>query len=132
MLDRPKLDAPDTSLPWQKNVQGLREARLYPLRFDFREHWVPSLVRGDPDQPLTFTIANDSDVVHNLSVEVQGIDIDIPPATTLPVRVQLPSAGSLLFFCKYHEDAGMVGELLAGSAPPTLSHRIYVGPYPGY
>ncbi len=81
-------------------------------------YFKPTFLRGDPGQTLTLTIENESGALHNFSVAGQPIDVDIPAKGKIQVRVTFPTAGAARFFCKYHADQGMNGELLAGDATP--------------
>lgn len=81
-------------------------------------YFQPTFLRGEPGQQLTLTIDNESDTLHNLSVEGQSIDEDIPSDGKVEVQVTFPESGVLTFFCKYHRGQGMAGQLLAGDAQP--------------
>jgi plastocyanin len=59
-----------------------------------------------------FSIRNAGSVLHNFSVEgVAGIDLDIQPGQTNNTENPGLDADVYTFFCKYHRDRGMEGEL---------------------
>ena len=57
--------------------------------------------------------ANQGANLHNFSVEETQVDLDVSPGTnqnTGPVS-ELVAPGTYVFFCKYHRELGMEGEL---------------------
>jgi plastocyanin len=74
-------------------------------------YFEPTVIKGTPGAQVTLTIKNDSTLLHNFSLQDQGIDEDIQPDSTQPVMVTIPQTGFVEFFCKYHKGKGMVGEL---------------------
>ncbi len=81
-------------------------------------YFKPTFLRGDAGQTLTLTIENESTALHNFSVTGQQIDVDIPAKGKVQVTVTFPTMGAARFFCKYHADQGMNGELLVGDTAP--------------
>jgi plastocyanin len=97
-----------------KDVKGKAGLELEADSFYFS----PTFVRGTAGQKLTLKIENESKDQHNLSLAAQQIDTDIPPKGKVTVEVTIPPSGVVRFFCKYHTDRGMNGELLSGDATP--------------
>jgi plastocyanin len=97
-----------------RDVKGLNELDLEADDFYFS----PTFLQGAPGQRLKLTVENEGASEHNLSLDGQGIDTDIPPDGKADVEVTFPASGALRFFCKYHAGQGMNGELLAGDATP--------------
>jgi plastocyanin len=97
-----------------RDVKALNELDLEADDFYFS----PTFLQGAPGQKLKLTVENEGQAQHNLSLGGQGIDTDIPPDGKAEVEVTFPASGALRFFCKYHADQGMNGELLAGDATP--------------
>jgi hypothetical protein len=56
-------------------------------------HFAPTFLHGEPGQPLTLAVENESGTLHNLSISELQIDQDIPPQTTAKVRVTFPFRG---------------------------------------
>ena len=78
-----------------------------------------TFLRGRPGEALTLKIKNTGTQLHNFSLPDQGLDIDLPTGgERMDVEVVVPESGALRFFCKYHADRGMNGQLLAGDAEP--------------
>jgi YVTN family beta-propeller protein len=103
---------PVVSDHWTAEVAGLVEMALEADDYYF----APTFLHGEPGQPLTLAVENESGTLHNLSISALQIDQDIPPQTTAKVQVTFPSSGTMRFFCKLHAALGMNGELPAGSA----------------
>lgn len=60
---------------------------------------------------VSMTVTNSGGILHNVSVADQGIDIDIQPGETIVVEIAVGDE-PLVYICKYHRTAGMVGALL--------------------
>ena len=72
----------------------------------------PTVLRGKAGQELTLSLTNEGAELHNLTLQDQSIDTDISAGQSeVKVKVKFPAAGSLTFFCEYHLDTGMRGEL---------------------
>jgi YVTN family beta-propeller protein len=95
-----------------KEVTGLVEI---PLEAD-DYYFAPTFLRGEPGQPLTLAVENESGTLHNLSISELQIDQDIAPQARMNVKITFPASGTVRFFCKLHAAMGMSGELQAGSA----------------
>ncbi len=78
----------------------------------------PTFIKGTPGQTVTLEISSDSTVTHNFTLKSQNIDQDIAPKGKAEVKVTIPQSGILQFFCKYHAEQGMNGELLSGDTSP--------------
>jgi YVTN family beta-propeller protein len=105
-------DAPPVSDHGTKEVTGLMEIAVEADDYYF----APTFLHGEPGQPLTLVVENESGTLHNLSIPELQIDQDLPPQARARVQVTLPSSGTVRFFCKLHAAMGMNGELRAGSA----------------
>jgi plastocyanin len=103
---------PVTSDHGPKKVTGLVEIALEADDYSF----APTFLHGEPGQPLTLAVENESGTLHNLSITELQIDQDIPPKAKVKVQVNFPSSGTVRFFCKLHAGMGLNGELRAGSA----------------
>jgi plastocyanin len=80
-------------------------------------YFEPTFIRGTAGQTLTLVIENnDQQNRHNFTM--REISRDIPPGGAERIEVTFPESGVQLFFCRYHIDLGMRGELLVGDATP--------------
>jgi plastocyanin len=75
----------------------------------------PTVLEGEAGQTLTLEAFNEGDEEHNVTIEDQGIDEDIEPDDEGEVEVTFPDSGTVVFFCKYHQDQGMRGALRVAS-----------------
>ena len=90
-----------------QDVSGESELALELDSFYFE----PTVLQGEAGQHLSLELENESDDLHNLSIEDQGIDQDVEAGQSATVDVTFPDSGSVVFFCEYHRSQGMVGSL---------------------
>jgi plastocyanin len=79
-------------------------------------YFEPTVLTGSPGETLTLDLENEGDTEHNFSLTDQGIDQDVEAGEKAEVSVTFPDSGTLVFFCKYHQDMGMRGALTVSSA----------------
>ncbi len=71
----------------------------------------PTIVVGRAGQELTLELFNEGDNIHNFSIEAQDISQDLEKGGKHEVKVVFPDSGAVSFFCRYHAELGMRGEL---------------------
>jgi plastocyanin len=74
-------------------------------------YFSPTVLNGTAGESLTLHLENEGSTEHNFSVSDQGIDQDVEDGEKADVTVTFPDSGTLVFFCKYHQDMGMRGAL---------------------
>jgi len=94
-----------------QDVSGETEVDLELDNFYF----APTVLTGSAGETLTVHLENEGDAEHNFSLSNQGIDQDVEPGQKAEVSVTFPDSGTLVFFCKYHQDMGMRGALRVAS-----------------
>jgi YVTN family beta-propeller protein len=116
--DRPPTQASFTQGMPAASDQGTKEVTgLVGIALEAHDYsFTPAFLHGEPGQPLTLLVQNESGTLHNLSIPESQIDQDIPPRARAKVQVTFPSSGTVRFFCKLHAAMGMNGELRAGNA----------------
>ena len=74
-------------------------------------------MRDDEFVPSTATVAvgdvdlvNEGESPHNLTIEGQGVDVDVDPGTSTTQPIDL-AAGTYTIFCAFHRYDGMQGSL---------------------
>jgi len=100
--------------PKVKDVTGLAELDLEADEYSFE----PAFLRGTPGQKLKLEIENESSTLHSFTIPEQKLDMDIPPKGKVVVEVTFPPSGVVRFFCRFHSELGMEGELMTGNATP--------------
>ena len=90
-----------------QDVSGERELDLELDDFYFE----PTVLTGTAGESLTLHLGNEGSTEHNFSVTDQGIDQDVEDGGNADVTVTFPDSGTLVFFCKYHQNMGMRGAL---------------------
>ena len=79
-------------------------------------YFEPTVLKGAAGQPLTLTLKNEGNTVHNFSlVGSEASGVDVQPGKEGSIQVSFPQSGFVEFFCKYHRSQGMAGELTVGS-----------------
>lgn len=76
-------------------------------------YFKPNILTGVPDTAIVAAVKNQGKAVHNFSVTGQEVNQDIQPGESPSVVFTFPASGRVVFFCKFHRDDGMVGELQA-------------------
>lgn len=69
-------------------------------------------IQAEPGQEVTLTIRNVGEELHNFTAEEMGEDRDIPPGETITIEFEASTERTHTgFYCKYHRDQGMVGNI---------------------
>ena len=79
-------------------------------------YFEPTVLTGNAGETLKLDLENEGDTEHNFSLTDQRIDQDVEAGEKAEVSVTFPDSGTLVFFCKYHQDMGMRGALQISSA----------------
>ena len=74
-------------------------------------YFEPTVITGRAGQELTLELFNEGGNIHNFSLTQQNISQDLQEGGTEEVRVTFPDSGAVTFFCQYHAELGMRGEL---------------------
>lgn len=75
----------------------------------------PTCVRSDGGDTVTLKVTNTGSILHNVTIADQNVDLDVPPGGSVEVQVKI-AAAPVVYVCKFHRTAGMVGAVLpAGS-----------------
>jgi plastocyanin len=75
----------------------------------------PTCVLDVPQGVVTLVVHNAGSVVHNVSIAAQRIDRDVPVGATVSLEVSVGRV-PIVFLCRYHRAAGMVGVLVPASS----------------
>jgi plastocyanin len=92
-----------------KDVAGESEVEVEADDYYFE----PTILEGKPGQRLTLEVENEGEAEHNLTIDKQGIDKDLPAGEKATVEVTLPASGTVAFYCKFHTSQNMAGALKA-------------------
>ncbi|HEX2052241.1 MAG TPA: cupredoxin domain-containing protein [Actinomycetota bacterium] len=74
-------------------------------------YFEPTVLTGTANQEITLELFNEGGNIHNFSLSAQNVDQDLQEGGTEEVSVRFPESGAVTFFCKYHSELGMRGEL---------------------
>lgn len=99
-------------LPPSTNIHGTVAASGSQLSIEAGDFFFnPTCVTGVHSGAITLTVHNGGVTLHNVSIPSLHIDMDMTSGQTIIVHVMMGKA-PLVFFCKYHRGAGMLGALL--------------------
>ena len=99
-------------LPANTNVHGSAVASGSQLSIEASDFFFsPTCVTSVPGGTVTLTVHNAGVVLHNVSIPSLHIDMDVAAGQTVIVHVPMGKT-PLVYFCKYHRGAGMLGALL--------------------
>jgi plastocyanin len=91
-----------------KDASGMTEVSVE-LGDEF--YFEPTILKGTPGQQLSVELESEDTLTHNFSLEAQNISQDVAGGLKATVAVTFPQSGNLLFFCRFHRNRGMIGEL---------------------
>jgi plastocyanin len=94
-----------------KEVTGLDEIELEIDDFYFE----PTVFTGTAGQQIKLELANESNNLHNFSLDEQSVNQDVAAGEDMNVTVTFPQSGTLVFYCKFHRTRGMAGGLQASA-----------------
>ena len=73
----------------------------------------PTLVLGPPDLAVEIDLVAEGGGTHSFTLPEEEIDQDVAGGETVRISTRFPDTGTIVFFCKYHRERGMVGGLTA-------------------
>lgn len=71
----------------------------------------PTCVRAGGVDTVTLKVTNTGSILHNVTIADQSIDVDVAPGASVEVHVKV-AAAPVVYVCKFHRTAGMVGAVL--------------------
>jgi plastocyanin len=77
---------------------------------DEHPFYEPTSLEMPLNREITFTVFNEGDEVHNITIPGFAIDMDVQPkaniSITLPAISEAPRDGFYSLYCKYHQSDG--------------------------
>jgi plastocyanin len=98
----------DVEVHGTKDVSGETGKVEVEMYDDFFE---PTVLKGTSGQQVELELKNEGEAAHTFTISEQSVDAEVQPADETEVNVTFPESGELVFICRFHESAGMVGEL---------------------
>ena len=99
-------------LPANANVHSTTVASGSQLSIEAGDFFFsPTCITSVPGGIVTLIVHNAGVTLHNVSIPSLHIDMDMASGQTITMKVKMGSA-PLVYFCKYHRGAGMLGALL--------------------
>ncbi len=82
---------------------------------DERPFYEPKNLEIALNRDITFTVFNEGDKVHNITIPGFAIDMDVEPGQTIDIKLPAVSAaprdGFYSFYCKFHQSEGEAGRI---------------------
>ena len=75
----------------------------------------PTFINAKAGSTLHVSLKNAGKAEHSFSIDALHIEKIVEPGATDSVDVAVPASGSLRFYCKFHQNMGMQGAILATS-----------------
>ena len=75
----------------------------------------PTFINAKAGTTLHISLKNAGKATHSFSIDALHIEKILPAGGKGAVDVEVPAAGSLRFYCKFHQSMGMQGAILATS-----------------
>jgi plastocyanin len=74
--------------------------------------FAPETLTGEADVTMTFNVTNAGGATHTFTIDEIGIDEELEAGATVEFDAALPAvAGTLRFYCRFHESQGMEGTI---------------------
>lgn len=71
----------------------------------------PAQLTAPAGQKVTVVLKNDGATLHNFSIDALGVSKDVEAGKQVTISFTPTSAGTLSFYCKYHQALGMTGSV---------------------
>jgi len=72
-------------------------------------YFSPTFIKAAPGAHVAITVDDIGQSPHTFTIAAAGINLQLSPGQSQSAQVTLPMAGSLPFFCSYHQLLGMKG-----------------------
>jgi plastocyanin len=70
----------------------------------------PTFVKAKAGQTITLELENEGSAPHTFTSDALGVDEEVASGQSASVEITVPSSGkAFLFFCRFHDAAGMKG-----------------------
>jgi plastocyanin len=97
-----------------KSISGVSSVEVELDNDDSGYYFSPTVINGTAGQKVTVELSNEGNTAHTFTIDSASIDQELQPGTKTSTTVTLPSSGTLVFYCKFHRNLGMLGEFSVG------------------
>ncbi|HEX7166737.1 MAG TPA: cupredoxin domain-containing protein [Acidimicrobiales bacterium] len=102
-------------------------AAMLPVTLD-DERFSPTYVKAAPGAKVRVRLENRGDRPHTFTIADPKVDVEVEPAGSTEVEVQLPSTGVVRFACRFHQSSGMQGAFYFAEGETASPAAGYPGP----
>jgi uncharacterized cupredoxin-like copper-binding protein len=94
---------------------SIREADSVALLQARDTRYIETSIDAPAGKPLALVVVNRDSYAHSFDVDGLELHVQLPPNSSTPVLVALPTSGSVTFYCAIpgHAEAGMKGTIVA-------------------
>jgi plastocyanin len=72
----------------------------------------PAQLTARAGQKITVVLKNEGATLHNFSIDAVGVSKDVEAGKKATITFTPPSAGTISFYCRYHQALGMTGTIV--------------------
>jgi len=100
-------------------------------------YFAPTFIKAKPGSQVEISLKNEGEVKHTFTIDETSTNVELEAGQKSSVKVTLPAAGALAFYCSIHIESGMQGAFsvsattAAASGTPTTAASSSGG-YGGY
>jgi plastocyanin len=78
-------------------------------------YFSPTVINGTAGQQVSVDLSNAGNTPHTFTIDSANVDQELQPGAKATVSVTLPSSGTLVFYCRFHQSLGMLGQFSVGA-----------------
>lgn len=104
------------SLPGKVNDMGTKDATDGgTVEVDLSDNaFGPTYIKAPAGAKITLSLKNTGQREHNFTMKAANVNEDLQPGSSKDVKVMVPQASDVSFFCEYHKAIGMQGSFIVG------------------
>jgi len=72
-------------------------------------YFAPTFIKANPGSVVEISLKNDGKVKHTFTIDETKTNVELEAGQKSSVKVTLPAAGALAFYCSIHRGSGMQG-----------------------
>jgi plastocyanin len=82
-------------------------------------YFAPTFIKATPGTQVEISLENAGEVKHTFTIDETSTNVEIDAGQKSSVKVTLPAAGALAFYCTFHRGSGMQGAFSVSATTAT-------------